>query len=865
MAHQRTLEKSKYRNWVRGGLAYKYLKEGIEEFVDDVVQQEHSRILNVVNHSHGITCNQCCFRNLQTMHKCHQDPATGRNQCPWGQLKCNCLYPKKKHCPNKICGEIMEEILKCHGSTPPAPNWKNTEMQKWCESPWEIAKCFINAPGYSDKTRASAFDTVGLLHLLINNISLHAHLSSSLIGSDLLNKTLQRRNKLVHSASMEMEDEDLNGCIDDIIAILEDEKELKARHEAQQAVCKLMQLKKENFIITTHNEVEVCRAALQSITKKSKELTQTIQDAKDDISQKTAEATRNIDEKTRKAVQGALEDLTNHTGTLYERVGHVESEIATIKKQLAEKVGTKDELDDIRDHHQKQLKYVQAKHALQDNLVKLYQKHYVKTSISPLKLQENDVNIEEVYVSPEMAVQVNMQHQHKASTSKCCTVSTSEWKTIHRYRDIFQTNDKRHKNIYILGDVGAGKSSFCKMMIQNWCKTITGDSCNYNDNDNTQGHFVTSNMFTDTSVSDTVTTNVLFQEHSVSDIFSNTDERDITDYYRNGFSASTNYVYDYNVISNSSGKNREPRVSDASDIHDDISESETNLTEWSVKPTPGSEFDSDYQYSVDPFLDENNADIQEMRNFDFLFFIPLRSMSGLTSDVTEMIKVIATDADLASDDLIDRIIEQESERCLIIIDGLDEWNPPEDTPIFPHVSFGIPKGDRAKHSTFITLSRGSAKGILNLKSTECDQKIKLQGVNSKSVQYFTDKYMSKLNKADVCSKNFIKKAANFRRGHLERTPLLLQQLVWMYYTGNEIGNSVSDTYSHLVNIMLSWSQNKDVKVLGDYDIGVPDKYKDLQLPKLLNRFSSCEVKKQSLFLLGQVALEVLTSNMNTST
>ncbi|XP_045194456.2 uncharacterized protein LOC123550081 [Mercenaria mercenaria] len=196
---------------------------------------------------------------------------------------------------------------------------ENTDTQKWCTDPWEIAKCFINAPGYSDKSKAADIDTPGLLHLFINNTSLQSHLSDSINGSNTFRKVLQGRNELVHSSTMELEDRKLDECIDNIIAILEDEKELKARSDAQQAVFKLRQLKQESFIITTHNEIEVCRDALASVINKTGELNQTIRDAKDDIDKKQKEATDALEDATKyisekqteitNAIQGAKDDI----------------------------------------------------------------------------------------------------------------------------------------------------------------------------------------------------------------------------------------------------------------------------------------------------------------------------------------------------------------------------------------------------------------------------------------------------------------------------------------------------------------------------------------------------------------------------
>jgi hypothetical protein len=188
MSLQQDIEKTGYRNWVKGGLAYKYLRQGIADFTDDAVKKEHGRILSTIKHKPGTTCSSCCLRNLRPLHGCKKNHI-GKNKCPFDIKGCGCICPKNTlPCPANICDAIHKEIINCHGSISPDPNWKNTDIHKWCTSPWEIAKCYIKAPGYSKMTKAADVDIAGLLHVLINNISLKSHLSDTLNSSGMLEK-----------------------------------------------------------------------------------------------------------------------------------------------------------------------------------------------------------------------------------------------------------------------------------------------------------------------------------------------------------------------------------------------------------------------------------------------------------------------------------------------------------------------------------------------------------------------------------------------------------------------------------------------------------------------------------------------------
>ncbi|XP_060559236.1 uncharacterized protein LOC132719483 [Ruditapes philippinarum] len=248
-------------------------------------------------------------------------------------------------------------------------------------------------------------------------------------------------------------------------------------------------------------------------------------------------------------------------------------------------------------------------------------------------------------------------------------------------------------------------------------------------------------------------------------------------------------------------------------------------------------------------------DVCQMGQYEFLFFIPLQYMAGLRSDdVVDMIKELTRH--LTSDtDLIDRIFQEDSMRCLIIIDSLDEWRPPKDVVRRPHVSYGIPNGDRAKDATVLTLSRPSAKGILNLKNSEIDHKLHLLGICISSLKPFIERYISKTASTQKSYNEFITIIKRKQVGHIEKTPLLLQQILWLYCYGidMEIGKSVSKTYCQILNIMCGWSDHKvdgnDVRneVIGDENIFLPE---NMQIP----RFS-----KRVLFLMGATAFDILTS------
>ncbi|XP_060580016.1 uncharacterized protein LOC132736818 [Ruditapes philippinarum] len=362
MAHEIHIKNNKYRQWVKAGLGLGYLKEGLAPFCDGIGRQQHKDIINQIQQTKtpqpNITCGACQITTLQPDHV-----RVSKGICPLKQDKCNCCFPNNKGpCPNNICGAIYDSIIQYHASIPPAPFWKNSDVQQWSTDPWSVIKCFINVPGYKDKTSAVDTDCIGLLHVIINNKYFHSHIGCNVTGpNNLFSKVRQYRNEIFHSSSMELEESKANCYIDDMIAVLQDGKELLHRQDAQQAVVKLQDLKKKKFIITTEN------------------------------------------------VNGIM---------------------TQIKKNAEE---------------------------WQKEMIASYCKTLLKVPAMPLLPRGQKCNFSEIYVRPTITREIKGE---KGETKEIEVKSMS---------DIFIKNDVPLKHIYVLGDAGSGKSSFCKYLVNCWC------------------------------------------------------------------------------------------------------------------------------------------------------------------------------------------------------------------------------------------------------------------------------------------------------------------------------------------------------------------------------------------------------------
>ncbi|XP_053405051.1 uncharacterized protein LOC123522859 [Mercenaria mercenaria] len=418
MSHQLHLEKEKYRQWVKAGLGLGYLKEGLAPFCDDVAKQQHKDILDNIKQTKNlsaVTCGQCNLRTLKPDHV-----KIGKNQCPLGQANCNCCYTSSKiACPNNVCGAIYDTIITNHASTPPAPYWKNTQTQQWTGDPWSIAKCFINAPGYDRTTSAADINCTGLLHVIINNKYFHNHIQNNLAGANVFSKVRQYRNEIFHSSSMELEEADANTYIDDMIAVLQDGKELIHRKDAQDAVKKLEELKNEGFIVTTEN----------------------MQKMHGDVGKEF----------------GNLRISTERLATKDDR-DDLKKKLSALESLLSEQAEEMKRLKTDDSAQKKQPEYEKSKLDLQRRLIEFYREDLLRMSALPFQQEGNLCDFKDIYVRPRMTIESKDKLDNKPKVADVLSMS-----------DIFTKDGKPIKIIYVLGDAGSGKSSFCKSLINYWC------------------------------------------------------------------------------------------------------------------------------------------------------------------------------------------------------------------------------------------------------------------------------------------------------------------------------------------------------------------------------------------------------------
>ncbi|XP_060563142.1 uncharacterized protein LOC132722637 isoform X2 [Ruditapes philippinarum] len=952
MAHQLQLEKKNYRQWVKAGLGLGYLKEGLVPFCNDIADQQHKDILQNIRSTKSLpsnaTCGSCQVDTLKPDHK----PAgnAGNKVCPLGQVRCSCCFTKgKTACPNKICGAIYDYIVQHHASSPPAPNWKNSDAQQWSTDPWSICQCFINAPGYGQKKSASETDCTGLLHLLINNQYFHSHIACNVTGTNNLFSTVRQfRNDIFHSSSMELEESEANSYIDHMIKVLQDGKELLQRSDAQIAVKKLEDLKEKDFIITTEGFEEILRQI-----KKEMENAPTKEEYKE----------------------------------LKTQMSKLKEEIKRLKEEDSP--------------HQKQLEYEKAKSEWREKLIEQYHKTLLQVPTIPLQPKSEKCSFNEIYIRPQIMKEIKGEKGE---------IKEVEVKTMS---EIFTKNGVPQKSVYVLGDAGSGKTSFCKYLVNCWClahckeheadneneeheggnekhggdneehegdneehggdneeqradnEEQRGDNEKHGgdneehggdneehggdyeelvhdneeqrseehggDNENEGGIENEADNKNEEHEGGNEKHGCESEEHGgdnekhggdndehVSDNEEHQSDNENEDYNENecynknkehegrnekhgrdseehggdneehgddnkkhendkesevcrrkyGNDGESEGGNDKNGGDNeeqekqgdgneSEGGNEKHKEHGSDIINEKVNEKhggdiENEKHMGNIKKHGGdgddiqdesdditiSKFNSDdYEYDSKSYELKFNG-VKDMKRFNFLFYIPLRQYQNIDS-IDEMLQKCYQMK------MLNTLLEEESSRVIILLDGLDEWSPEN-----------VPKHSIFKEYTIVTTSRPWKFHSLRSSDVEIEQSLKLEGFDFKCESEMVFRTVSQLNVRRHANKEAIYCREKLKEGSLKsfkQVPIMLQQLICLWFDGKLDKTSRCAIYTGMLELFFTWN---DMKTTGT-STGLMKGTQKVNLPQYLADKTKLRLNRHLIHEMSQLAFETL--------
>jgi len=272
--------------------------------------------------------------------------------------------------------------------------------------------------------------------------------------------------------------------------------------------------------------------------------------------------------------------------------------------------------------------------------------------------------------------------------------------------------------------------------------------------------------------------------------------------------------------------------------------------------------------------DRKSEDMTEdekiISQFFFPFFISMRN-SKTDSSVISMIEQQLFPYDSEMMDVARSVLEFDGRRCLIILDGLDEWSGPKKSPYIDQS--GLPAKFENPFITVLTTSRPWKMEELRLKESQVDQAVEIIGIDQKNLHSFVENIVSTLNKYN--NKNLtvfqfleeiekVTQSGNIDAATLKSldfvvTPILLQIMVCVWYEFGKLEGNISRLYFKLVEILIRRSIKLERLQTCSFD-----ECHGGTSPGLFKDYPSCTKFSGTLEQLGNLAFNTLFTNSKDS-
>ncbi|XP_060556703.1 uncharacterized protein LOC132717288 isoform X1 [Ruditapes philippinarum] len=190
--------------------------------------------------------------------------------------------------------------------------------------------------------------------------------------------------------------------------------------------------------------------------------------------------------------------------------------------------------------------------------------------------------------------------------------------------------------------------------------------------------------------------------------------------------------------------------------------------------------------------DDEFEGVNEMKKFDFMFYISLRHNIKIRSiqDMLEMrydkIKKLG------------KLLENDSEKMIILLDGLDEWS--FDSEIRNEFQAGLPGRDFTKKYTIVTTSRPWKIHSLRVSNREIHQLLKLEGFDERHEKEMIKKTITALDESldpSECEQELKEPSVV----SLKQVPIMLQQLICLWCDGKLNKTSRCAIYTGMLELL----------------------------------------------------------------
>ncbi|XP_060573810.1 uncharacterized protein LOC132731615 [Ruditapes philippinarum] len=205
-------------------------------------------------------------------------------------------------------------------------------------------------------------------------------------------------------------------------------------------------------------------------------------------------------------------------------------------------------------------------------------------------------------------------------------------------------------------------------------------------------------------------------------------------------------------------------------------------------------------------------ELKTLFDFKFLFLVLLRDCTSVCN-IDDMIEQQITKK-LRSSASLDEVLRRE--KCLIILDGLDEWTHPDNS--CGEVTEKIPHRYVPDNCVILTTTRPWKLGVSNLKTSQINKKVELVQLSADSTRQLEENAIRKMTGVhnDMLLKSktqdFNKVIRDRHLEHMQVIPLLLMYIVCLWCNNIPIGNSKHEIYTNIIEFLLSRTSKKHPEV-----------------------------------------------------
>ena len=169
--------------------------------------------------------------------------------------------------------------------------------------------------------------------------------------------------------------------------------------------------------------------------------------------------------------------------------------------------------------------------------------------------------------------------------------------------------------------------------------------------------------------------------------------------------------------------------------------------------------------------------------FDLVFYVPLRHAKQGTSSITDLVCGSVSECDKTTEQHIKQMLRDGQIKCLVILDGLDEWRAPDTCRVQ-----GYPDSDGLVNCSLLCTMRPWRMVSLRLGlDSTCDKVVRIMGLKSSSIEKVISNVLVNFYGLKLSTALYEEKFSRFRRKaqlpyleSLMKIPLMLTAscLVW---------------------------------------------------------------------------------------